>query len=92
VQGLYSFDGRDLSAELEGLCDCVDGDGNERATEAEQLSWLVREISDALVDLDMFPIRDIPLQPRSAQDLLTAVGLVLEHLQEEHAFGADPLV
>jgi hypothetical protein len=70
----------------------VDGARNECATEAEQLSWSVREISDALVDLDVFPIRDIPSQPRSAQDLLTVVGLVLEHLQEEHAFGANPLV
>jgi hypothetical protein len=31
----------------------------ERAVEAVQLSWLVMEITDALVDLGAFPIWDI---------------------------------
>jgi hypothetical protein len=50
------------------------------------------EISNALVDLDVFPNRDIPAQPRSTQDVLTAVSLVLERLQEEHASSAGPWV
>jgi hypothetical protein len=36
---LYSFDGRDISVELEEVCECVDGVESERATEAMQLSW-----------------------------------------------------
>jgi hypothetical protein len=89
---LYSFDGRGLSAELEELCECVAGVENERAAEAVQLSRSIMEISDALVDLGMFLIQDIPTQLRSAQDVLTVVSLILEHLQEEHASGTDPLV
>jgi hypothetical protein len=50
------------------------------------------ENSDALVDLGVLPIRDIPTQPRSAQDVLTVASLVLERLQEEHATGAGPWV
>jgi hypothetical protein len=38
---------------------------NKRAAEAEQLPWLVREISDTLVDLDVFLIQDIPSKVRS---------------------------
>jgi hypothetical protein len=78
--GLYSFDGRDLSVELEELRKCVAGVENERAAEAVQLSRSVMEISDALVDRGVFPIRDIPAQPRSAQDVLMVASLVLEHL------------
>jgi hypothetical protein len=38
----------------------------ERAIEAVRLSRLVMEISDAPIDLGVFPVRDIPLLPRSA--------------------------
>jgi hypothetical protein len=58
---------------------------DEHATEAEQLSWSVREISDALVDLGMLPIWDIPTQPQLAQDVPAAFILILERLREEHA-------
>jgi hypothetical protein len=66
ARGLYSFDGRDLSVELEELHERVAGVENKCAAEAVQLSWSVMEISNALVDLGMFPIRDIPVQPRSS--------------------------
>jgi hypothetical protein len=65
---------------------------SEHATEAMQLSHSVMEISDALVDLGVFPILDIPRRLKLAQDILTAVGLILEHLREEHAFDASSLV
>jgi hypothetical protein len=65
-RGLYSFDGRDLSAEMGKLRDCVAGVEEEHVVEAVQLSRSVMEISDALVDLGVFPIQDIPAQPRSA--------------------------
>jgi hypothetical protein len=61
------------------FCECVVWVEDERAAETEQLSRSVREISDALVDLDVFPIRDIPTQLRSAQDVQTVVHLILEH-------------
>jgi hypothetical protein len=83
--GLYPYDGRDLLVELEKLHERVDGVEDERVTEAVQLSWLVMEISNALVNLGVFPIRDIPAQPKSADDVLTVVNLVLERLWEEHA-------
>jgi hypothetical protein len=60
VQGLYSFDRRDLTAKLEKLFERVSGVKDKHAAEGEQLPWSVREISDALVILDMFHIRDIP--------------------------------
>jgi hypothetical protein len=50
------------------------------------------EISNALVDLAMFPIWDIPSQLRSAQDLLTAASLGLEQHREEDAFVTDSQV
>jgi hypothetical protein len=58
--GLHSFDGRDLSVELEELRECMAGVENECAIEVVQLSRSVIEISDALVDLGVFPIQDIP--------------------------------
>jgi hypothetical protein len=58
--GLHSFDGRDLSVELEELRECMAGVENECTAEAVQLSRSVMEISDALVDLGVFPIQDIP--------------------------------
>jgi hypothetical protein len=47
------------------------------------------EISDALVDLGVFSIWDILLHLKSAQDAMIVAGLVLEHLQEEHASRAS---
>jgi hypothetical protein len=79
---LYPFDGRDL---LKKLRERVARLEDERATEAVQLSQSVMEICDAQVDLGVFPIWDIPAQPKSAYDVLTAVSLVLECLREEHA-------
>jgi hypothetical protein len=37
VRGLYSFDGRDLSAELEKLHECMVGVEDEHVAEAAQL-------------------------------------------------------
>jgi hypothetical protein len=52
--------------ELEKFCECVAEDKDERAAEAVQLSWSVMEISNALIDLDVFPVWDIHAQPRLA--------------------------
>jgi hypothetical protein len=90
--GHYFFNGRDLSVELEELHERVAGVESERATEAVQLSRSVTEISDALVDLVVFPIWDIPAHPKSVQDVLTVASLILERLQEEHASNAEPWV
>jgi hypothetical protein len=87
--GLYSFDGWDLSTKLEELRERMAGVESECAVEAVQLSRSVMEIPDALVDRGMFPIRDILEHLKSAQDVLTVAGLVLEHLWEEHASGVD---
>jgi hypothetical protein len=45
--------------ELEGHQTRVDRVGAECATEARQLSRLVTEISNALVNLGMLPVQDI---------------------------------
>jgi hypothetical protein len=63
---------------------------SKRAAEAVQLSRLIMEISEALVDLGVFPIRDIPVHPKLAQDVLTATSLVFEHQREEQASSAGP--
>jgi hypothetical protein len=60
AQGLYSFDERGLSVELEELREHVAGVEGECTTEAVKLSRSVMEISDALVDLGVFPNQDIP--------------------------------
>jgi hypothetical protein len=65
---------------LERLHECVARVEDDRAVEAGQLSWSVRDISDALVDLNVLPIQDNPLQPQSTKDVLTTFGLVLERL------------
>jgi hypothetical protein len=41
---------------------------------------LVMGISNALVDLGMLPIRDIPELLKTAQEVLVVAGLILEHL------------
>jgi hypothetical protein len=92
ARGLYSFNGRDLSVELEELHERVARVENEHTTKAMQLSWPVMKIFDALVDLGMFPIWDIPVQQRSAQDVRMMASLVLEHIQDEHASGVGPWV
>jgi hypothetical protein len=76
-----------MSLELEGLREHVARVEDDHADEGKQLSRSIREIFDALVDLNVLPIQDIPLQPWSAKDVLAAFGLVLERLREEHASG-----
>jgi hypothetical protein len=61
---------------------CVGRINAEHATEAERLSQLVVEISNALVELGMLPIQDIPQLPKLVYEVLSAVGLILEYLQE----------
>jgi hypothetical protein len=90
VCGLHPHDGWDLLMELEGIRARVDGIGGERAVEAGQLSQLVMEISNAPADLGMLPIQDIPQLSRSAQEVLTTAGLLLERLREAQASGAGP--
>jgi hypothetical protein len=60
ARGLHPFDGRDLSMELVEIRSCVDRIESERSAEARQLSQLVMEISNALVDLGKLPVQDIP--------------------------------
>jgi hypothetical protein len=80
VHGLHSFDGRGLLAGLEEVRLCMARIEDERTTEAMRLSWLVMEISDALIDLWVFPVWDIPLLLKSAQEVLALAGLILECL------------
>jgi hypothetical protein len=63
---------------------------SERNTKAGQLSWLVVEISNALADLGMLPIQDIPQLSKLAQEVLTVAGLLLECLQKVSASSAGP--
>jgi hypothetical protein len=88
ARGLYSFDGRDILTELEELHGRVAGVESKHVVKVMQLSRSVMEISNALVDLGVFPIWDILAHPESAQDVLTVASLILEHLWEEHASDA----
>jgi hypothetical protein len=56
ARGLYSFDGRDLSTELEEFRMRVAGVEDEHTTKASKMLTLVVGISNALVDLGMLPI------------------------------------
>jgi hypothetical protein len=75
--------------ELEELHNRMAGVESERATEVMKLPQSFMEISDALVDLGVFSIWDILLHLKSAQDAMIVAGLILEHLQEEHASRAS---
>jgi hypothetical protein len=60
VHDLCPFDGQDLSAKLEELHARVDRVEDECTTETGKLLMLVVGISNALVDLKMLHIQDIP--------------------------------
>jgi hypothetical protein len=51
---------------------------NKHAVEVGELLVLVVEASNALIDLGMLPIRDIPQLPKMAQEVLKAEGVILE--------------
>jgi hypothetical protein len=69
---------------------CVAGVKDELAAEARELSMLVVEVSNALVDLRMLAIQDILQLLKMAQEVLPAAGLILQCLREQRASGADP--
>jgi hypothetical protein len=75
-------DGRDLLSELGKPCECVAEVEDDRTIEAEQLSRSTKEISNALVDLNVLAIQGNPSQPRSVRDVMAAFGLVPEWLCE----------
>jgi hypothetical protein len=87
---LPSYNGHDLLAGLEELHARVARVEDECVGEAMKLSRLVMGVPDALVDLGVFNIWDIPQCPQSAQEVLAAAGLILERLREEHASDASP--
>jgi hypothetical protein len=76
--GLHFSDGQDLSGELEELHARVTGVKDEHAVEAGELSALAVEASNAVVDLGMLPIQDVPQLPKSAQEVLKVVSLILD--------------
>jgi hypothetical protein len=51
---------------------------------------LVTGISNALVDLEALPIRNIPQLPKMTLEALVEAGLILECLREEHTSDAGP--
>jgi hypothetical protein len=53
---------------------------NKHTTEAGKLSALAVEASNALVDLGMPPIRDVPQLLKTAKEVLKATCVILEHL------------
>jgi hypothetical protein len=87
---LHSFDGQDLLAELEELHARVARVEDEHTVEVGYLSWLVMEISNALVIIGMLPIQGIPQPPKMAQEVLAVGSLILELLRDEHPSGAGP--
>jgi hypothetical protein len=89
-RGLRPIFGRDLSSELDMTHAHVDRINDERATEARQLSQLVVGISDALVDLGMLLIQDVPQLLKSAREVSPVAALVLKRLQEALASCTGP--
>jgi hypothetical protein len=65
---------------------------SKHTTKAMTLSWSSMEISNALVDLGVLPILDIPEHPLLAQDVLTVARLILERLREERDSGTGPWI
>jgi hypothetical protein len=83
ARGLYPPDRRSLPSELGKLHERIAGTEDDHTVEAKQLSRSIREISSALVDLNVLPIRDIPSRPQSAKDVLVVLSLVLDQLREK---------
>jgi hypothetical protein len=91
-RGLHSFDGQDLSVELDKARALADGITDERMAEAMQLTRLVMGISNALVNLGMLLVQDILQLPKLAQEVLPMVDLICNHLQEALASSVGPWV
>jgi hypothetical protein len=83
ARGLYPPDGRDLPSELGKLRKHVAEVEGNCIIGAEQLSRSAMEISNTLVDFNVLPIQEIPLQLQSVRDDMVAFSLVLEWLCEE---------
>jgi hypothetical protein len=62
----------------------------ECIAEAGRQGVLVGDISKVLVDLGMPPILGIPQDPSTVNNIVEAVGIVLECLCEAHASGHGP--
>jgi hypothetical protein len=58
--------------------------------EARQLATIVRDVSKVLQDLGMPPVPGIPQDPHTAGNVLEAVDVILEHLQEASGNSHDP--
>jgi hypothetical protein len=67
-------------AELEETHVRVDEINDEHAIKARQLSQLVVQISNALLDQGMLPVQDIPQLSKSTREILTGAGLILKRL------------
>jgi hypothetical protein len=58
--------------------------------EARWLVTLVRDVSKALEDLGMSPISRILRDPRTVDDVLGVVDIILERVKEAYDFSYDP--
>jgi hypothetical protein len=54
-------------------------------TEAGRLAILVRDVSKVLMDFGMFPTPGIPRDPRTTDNILEMVNVILEHLRDTYA-------
>jgi hypothetical protein len=90
ARGQYSFEGPDLLAELEELCMRVARVEEEHAVEAWELEVLVIEALNTLIDFGMLPFWEVPQISKKAQEVLKAMGVILECFKEAHASGAGP--
>jgi hypothetical protein len=73
--------------ELRSLLQDVEED---HITEARQLATLVKDVSKVLVDLGIPPIPRTPHDSRMTSDVLEAVDIIIERLQEAYASGHNP--
>jgi hypothetical protein len=62
----------------------------DHVIEVGRLATLVRDMSTVLVDLGMPPTPEISRHPRTAGNVLEAVDLILERLQEAYTSDHDP--
>jgi hypothetical protein len=83
-------DACDLPVKLDEIHVRVHRIADDRAAKAGKLSRQLIQVAGVLIDMGLPPIEEISQLPKTTQDALLVVTLVLKHLQEALDSSAGP--